>query len=317
LPDLCDFADGAIETSDWVHGRRCGKVPAIMTPSLSLTMTLLVLLAALMHAGWNVMVKIGNDTLLNMGLTMGLAGVIAMPLLFVTDVPDPASWPYLFGSLMTHLGYYLFLVLAYRHGELSLVYPIARGSAPLLVAVSAWMLPPHEILAGWQMVGVAAISLGILSLAAEKPLTGAHKWEPIVFGLLTGLCIMGYTLCDGLGIRHAGPTEAEQFGYIAWLFALDSPLLVLYCLWKRGWQPAIQYWSRGWKLGLAGGALSSGAYGIAIFAMKSGAFAHVSALRETSVIFAALMSAYLLKERFRARRYASVSLVALGAVLLH
>lgn len=291
-------------------------VPAIMN-SLSLSMTLLVLLAAVMHAGWNVMVKLGNDTLLNMGLTMGLAGVIAVPFLFVTAVPDAASWPYLLGSLLTHLGYYLFLVLAYRHGELSLVYPIARGSAPLLVAVSAWLLPPYEILVGWQIAGVAAISLGILSLAAERPLSGAHKWQPIVFGLMTGLSIMAYTLCDGLGIRHAGESEAQQFGYIAWLFALDAPLLVLYCLWKRGWQPAIQYWSRGWKLGLAGGALSAGAYGIAIFAMKSGAFAHVSALRETSVIFAALMSAYLLKERIRARRYASVSLVALGAVLLH
>ncbi len=173
------------------------------------------------------------------------------------------------------------------------------------------------MLAGWQMAGVAAISLGILSLAAEKPLSGAHKWEPVVFGLLTGLTIMGYTLFDGLGIRHAGETEMQQLGYIAWLFALDAPLLVIYCLWKRGWRPATAYWARGWKLGLAGGALSAGAYSIAIFAMKSGAFAHVSALRETSVIFAALMSAYLLKERFRARRYASVSLVALGAVLLH
>ena len=137
------------------------------------------------------------------------------------------------------------------------------------------------------------------------------------FGLMTGICIMAYTLCDGLGIRNAGASEAQQFGYIAWLFALDAPLLVLFCLWRRGAGRAIAYWSGAWKLGLVGGALSVGAYAIAIFAMKSGAFAQVSALRETSVIFAALMSAYLLKERFRKRRYASVSLVALGAILLH
>ena len=289
--------------------------PIMMT--LSLSMTLLVLLAAVMHASWNVLVKIGHDTLLNMGLTMGLAGLIALPFLFVTEIPAPESWIYLLGSLLTHLGYYLFLVLAYRHGELSQVYPIARGSAPLLVAVSAWILPPHEILAGWQMAGVAAISIGILSLSVEKPLAGKHKWEPVAFGLMTGICIMSYTLCDGLGIRHAGPDEAQQFGYIAWLFALDAPLLVLFCLWRRGVGTAIAYWAKAWKVSLAGGALSAGAYAIAIFAMKSGAFAHVSALRETSVIFAALMSAFLLKERFRKRRYASVSLVALGAVLLH
>lgn len=292
-------------------------VGPIMQHSLPFSMTLLVLLAAVMHASWNVMVKIGNDTLLNMGLTMGLAGLVAVPFLFVTDVPDPASWLYLFGSLVTHLGYYLFLVLAYRHGELSQVYPIARGSAPLLVAVSAWLLPPYEVLAPWQMAGVVAISLGILSLSVERPLSGTHKWEPVAFGLFTGICIMGYMLCDGLGVRAAGESEAQQFGYIAWLFALDAPMLVLFCLWRRGLKPTFQYWSSAWKLGFAGGCLSAGAYGISIFAMKSGSFAQVSALRETSVIFAAIMSAYLLKERFRKRRYASVSLVALGAVLLH
>jgi drug/metabolite transporter (DMT)-like permease len=248
---------------------------------------------------------------------MGLAGLVAVPFLFVTDVPDPASWIYLLGSLLTHLGYYLFLVLAYRHGELSQVYPIARGSAPLLVAVSAWVLPPYEVLAPWQMAGVAAISIGILSLSVEKPLSGKHKWEPVIFGLLTGISIMGYMLCDGLGVRSAGASEAQQFGYIAWLFFLDAPMLVVFCLWRRGWKPAFVYWAGAWKLGLAGGALSAGAYAISIFAMKSGAFAQVSALRETSVIFAAIMSAFLLKERFRKRRYASVSLVALGAVLLH
>jgi drug/metabolite transporter (DMT)-like permease len=248
---------------------------------------------------------------------MGAAGLIAVPFLLVTAPPAPESWWYLLGSLLTHLAYYLFLVLAYHHGELSHVYPIARGSAPLLVAVSAWLLPPHEVLAGWQVAGVAAISTGILSLAVEKPLAGAHKWQPVVFGLMTGVSIMGYTLCDGLGIRHAGPGEAQQFGYIAWLFVLDAPLLVMFCIWRRGVAPALSYWSKSWPLGLAGGALSAGAYAIAIFAMRSGAFAHVSALRETSVIFAAILSALLLRERFHYRRYASVCLVALGAVLLH
>lgn len=288
-----------------------------MQHTLSFSMTLFVLAAAVMHASWNVLVKIGNDTLLNMGLTMGLAGLVAVPFLFVTEVPDPASWIYLFGSLTTHLGYYLFLVLAYRHGELSQVYPIARGSAPLLVAVAAWAMPPYEILAFWQMAGVAAISIGILSLSVERPLSGAHKWEPVAFGLLTGICITGYMLCDGLGVRAAGKSEAQQFGYIAWMFTLDAPALILFCLWRRGIKPTLSYWSGAWKLGLAGGCLSAGAYAISIFAMKSGAFAQVSALRETSVIFAAIMSAFLLKERFRKRRYASVSLVALGAVLLH
>jgi len=278
-------------------------------------MTLLVLLAAVMHASWNVMVKFGNDAFLNMGLIVGLGGVLGLFFTPFVDFPDRASWIWLFGSCMFHLGYYTFLVMAYRHGELSQVYPTARGSAPPLVALSSWLLY-GQTLNLLQAAGVASISIGILSLAADKPLDRAHKREAIWFGLLTGLSIMGYTICDGQGIRHAGDIERQQIGYIIWLFVLDSPLLVIYCLAQRGTE-ALTFVRNNWKLGFCGAALSLAAYGIAIIAMRSGEFAHVSALRETSVIFAAVMSAYLLKERFRKRRYVSVSLVALGAVLLH
>jgi drug/metabolite transporter (DMT)-like permease len=279
-------------------------------------MTLLILLAAVMHAGWNVMVKIGNDAFLNMSLIVGLGGLLALAFTPFVDFPDAASWIYLFGSCVAHLGYYTFLVLAYRHGELSQVYPIARGSAPPLVALAAYLLPTHQILSPLQLAGVVSISAGILSLAADRPVDRAHKWEAVAFGLLTGLTIMSYTLFDGEGIRHAGETEGKQLGYIVWLFVLDAPLLAIYALLTRGAE-ARAFVRRNWKLGLCGAALSLAAYGIAIMAMKFGEFAHVSALRETSVIFAALMSAYLLKERFRKRRYVSVTLVALGAVLLH
>ncbi len=283
--------------------------------TLSIGMILLILLAAVMHAGWNVLVKFGNDAFLNMGLIVGLGGVLGLLLTPFVDFPDSASWIWLFGSCMFHLGYYTFLVMAYRHGELSQVYPIARGSAPPLVALSSWLLY-SQTLNPLQTAGVAAISIGILTLAADKPVDRAHKREAIWFGLLTGLSIMGYTICDGQGIRHAGETEREQIGYIIWLFVLDSPLLVIYCLMQRG-REVLDFTRKNWKLGLCGAALSLAAYGIAIMAMKFGEFAHVSALRETSVIFAALMSAFLLKERFRKRRYVSVTLVALGAVLLH
>jgi drug/metabolite transporter (DMT)-like permease len=283
--------------------------------SLSLGMTLLVLLAAVMHASWNVLVKFGNDAFLNMGLIVGLGGVLGLAFTPFVDFPASASWIWLFGSCICHLGYYTFLVTAYRHGDLSQVYPIARGSAPPLVALLSWLLY-GQTLDLLQAAGVASISIGILSLAADKPIDRVHKREAIWFGLLTGLTIMGYTICDGQGIRHAGDIDGQQLGYVVWLFVLDSPLLVLYCLWRRGAE-ARAFARKNWKLGLCGAALSLAAYGIAIIAMRSGQFANVSALRETSVIFAALMSAYLLKEQFRKRRYVSVSLVALGAVLLH
>ncbi len=278
--------------------------------SLSLGMVLMILAAALMHASWNVMVKTSGDKLLNTGLIslgLGCCGLFLIP--FV-GMPDPPSWPFLASSLVTHMAYYIFLSNGYRHGDLSQVYPIARGSSPLLVAIAAWLMI-GETLSPWQMAGVAASSIGILSLAFDSSPDPAQRWRPILFGLLTGFSIMTYTLSDGQGVRLAG----DRIGYIVWLFVLDAPMVALYCLWRR--PAALDYFRAKWKFGLIGGLLSGGGYGISIYAMSQGGLANVSALRETSVVFAALMSAYLLKERVRRRRYASVFLVAAGAVLLH
>lgn len=273
-------------------------------------MALLVLAAALMHAGWNVMAKTAGDKLLNIGLIslgLGVVGLVFTP--FVA-FPDPASWHFLLGSLLAHLGYYVFLSSGYRHGDLSQVYPVARGMAPPLVAFAAWLLI-GETLSSMQLAGVLATSLGILSLAVDRPLDRAHSWRPITYGLLTSLTIMSYTLFDGQGVRVAG----DHLGYIVWLFVLDMPMVVLYCMWRR--RGAVGYFRSRWRFGLIGGVLSGGAYGISILAMSQGGLANVSALRETSVIFAAVMSSLFLKERFRHRRYVSVVLVATGAVLLH
>lgn len=278
--------------------------------TLSPLMALLVLAAALMHAGWNVMAKTAGDKLLNIGLISVGLGVVGLILTPFVDFPDQASWHFLLGSLVAHLGYYVFLSTGYRHGDLSQVYPIARGMAPPLVAFTAWLLI-GETLSPLQLAGVLATSFGILSLALDKPIDRAHSWRPILFGLLTSLTIMSYTLFDGQGVRVAG----DHLGYIVWLFALDVPLVLAYCLWRR--PGAITYFRQRWRFGLIGGVLSGGAYGISIFAMSQGGLASVSSLRETSVIFAAIMSSLLLKERFRHRRYVSVVLVATGAVLLH
>src|SRR5262249_4196516 len=140
-------------------------------------MTLLILLATVMHASWNVMVKIGNDAFLNMSLIVGLGGLLALAFTPFVDFPDAASWVYLLGSCVALLGFCPSLVLAYGHGGLSQVYPIARGSAPPLVALAAYLLPTHQVLSPLQMAGVVSISAGILSLAADKPVDRAHKWE--------------------------------------------------------------------------------------------------------------------------------------------
>ncbi len=217
----------------WANARAAKLSPGSTIVTLSIGMTLLILLAAVMHAGWNVLVKFGSDAFLNMGLIVGMGGLLGLVLTPFVDFPEPESWIWLFGSCVFHLGYYTFLVMAYRHGELSQVYPIARGSAPPLVALSSFLLYA-QFLTPIQTAGVVAISIGILTLAADKPVDRAHKWQAIWFGLLTGLTIMGYTICDGQGIRHAGDTEREQIGYIIWLFVLDTPLFVIYCYWQRG-----------------------------------------------------------------------------------
>jgi uncharacterized membrane protein len=279
--------------------------------TLSLGWTLLVLLAAVMHAAWNVLVKTGTDAVVNMTLIMGTGSLIAIGLTPFVSFPDPASWVFLAGSVATHLGYYTFLLFGYRYGDLSLVYPTARGSAPLLVAITAYLFA-GEALSTMEMFGVAAISAGIFSLAVDRAHDREHRWRPVIFGLLTGLTIMGYTLCDGQGVRVAG----DKYGYIVWLFVLDGPLVVLFCWVLRG-KAMLGLAAQHWKVGFIGGALSMAAYGIAIYAMSQAFMAQVAALRETSVIFAAIFSALILKEHFHPRRYAAIAMVALGAVLLH
>ncbi len=279
--------------------------------TLSPEWTLLVLLAASMHAGWNVLVKTGDDALVNMTLIMTMAGLIALAATPFVTFPNPQSWPYLAGSILTHIGYYIFLLLGYRYGDLSLVYPIARGSAPMLVALSAWAIVGEEM-SMLPLIGVAAISLGILSLALDRPLKRRHPWRPVAFGLLTSLTIMGYTLCDGQGVRLAG----DKWGYIVWLFVLDAPPLIIACLFRRGIGLFAAIGEK-WQVAALGGGLSMAAYGIAIYAMSRTGLAQVASLRETSVIFAAIFSALWLKESFSIRRYGAVAMVALGAILLH
>lgn len=278
--------------------------------TLSPLVAILVLAAAFMHACWNVMAKTAGDKLLNICLiSLGL-GIIGLAFTPFVRFPDIASWHFMLGSLVAHLGYYVFLSSGYRHGDLSQVYPIARGLTPPLVAIVAWLVI-GETLSPMQLAGVLATSCGILSLAFDKPLDRARSWQPVFYGVLTSLTIMTYTLCDGQGVRVAG----DHLGYVIWLFVLDMPLVLVYCLWRR--RGAIQYFRSRWRFGLIGGLLSGGAYGICILAMTQGNLANVSALRETSVIFAAVMSSLFLNERFRHRRYVSVVLVAAGAVLLH
>ncbi len=269
----------------------------------------LVLLAAVLHASWNALVKTGGDPMVRLAVVNVFGTIVALGIVFVTEPPAPESWPYLLGSVVAHGLYYLFLILGYRFGDLSLVYPVARGVAPVLVAAGGFVFA-GESLTGTGMFAVAGISLGILSLA----LGGRHRiqtGQPVLYALLTGLTIAGYTILDGLGGRLSG----NVIGYIAWLFLLDGIPLILVTAWLR-WRELKQSLRRHWKPGAIGGGFAMTAYGLVIWAMTLTPLTYVSALRETSVLIAAIIGTKLLGEPLGSRRIAAAALVVAGVVAL-
>jgi drug/metabolite transporter (DMT)-like permease len=276
---------------------------------MPLEVTLAVLGAALAHAIWNAMIKSSRDVLLDMTLVVFFAGLVTAPFMLVVEIPAAAAWPYIIASMVLHLGYYVALVGAYRAGDLSHGYPIMRGIAPLIVSVSAlaWLgeAPTPTVWAGVLLICGGVLSLGF---------AGWH-WSQSRVSLGWALCnaviIASYTLVDAAGVRAAGRPES----YVVWLFTLDAlPFSVLIFLLKR--QEVTSYARQFWLRGLVGGGLSAAAYGIVLWAMTRAPVAAVAALRETSVIFAALIGAWLLKEGHVARRVAGAVTVAAGVVAL-
>ncbi len=272
----------------------------------------LVLLAALCHASWNALVKSGADRLVMMNYTIGVSSVLSLFLAPFVPLPNAAAWPFLIGSTLIHLAYYAALIFAYRHGDLSQVYPIARGSAPVIVAGGAW-LAAGEALNGAELAGVLIVSGGIISLAwrGRGGLRPDGELKAIGFALLTACTIGSYSLVDGLGVRRSGNAAS----YIIWLFIFEIIPLFAFTWWRRRGR-LIADFAPHFKVGLVGGVIAGTAYAIAIWAFSQGPMAHVVALRETSVIMAAIIGALILKERFGPRRIAAAAVVAAGAVLL-
>jgi drug/metabolite transporter (DMT)-like permease len=271
----------------------------------------LVLLAALFHATWNALVKTSGDRLSVLAMVNACSSIIAIVMLPFVDLPARDSWGYLLASIVLHTGYYVFLVEAYRFGDLSHVYPLARGLSPLLVAGAA-VIFAGELLPAKAFFGVVLACAGIVSLSFDRGPPWRNDARPLLFALGTAAFIASYTIVDGIGVRRSGAVA----GYVAWLFALDAiPIvLVAWLVHRRDFRWAIR---NEWKKGAAGGVLALAAYGMVIWAMSVSAMAAVSALRETGVIFAALIGTILLKERFGALRVSSAIMVAAGIILMN
>lgn len=276
---------------------------------MSIDVMVIVLFAAVLHAGWNALIKISGDRIAVMAFVTLAGSLISLPMLYFVDSPDPASWPLLALTILLHTGYHFFLPVAYNHGDLGQVYPMARGSAPILVTLGAVVLA-GETVGPMALAGVICLAVGVMVLTLDKASGIGKNPKAIVFALITGACIASYTVVDGLGARQAG----SVLGFAVWLTVCDGLLTFLVALvWKGGaiWRVA----RSNLGLGLAGGAMQVGAYWIIVWALALAPMGMVSALRETSVLFAALISTFLLKEGFGVWRFVSAGLVSFGLIV--
>jgi drug/metabolite transporter (DMT)-like permease len=272
---------------------------------------LAVLFAALCHAGWNALIKVGLDPLSTTTLiTLGAAivGIAGLP---ITGMPATAAWPWLAASAVIHLFYFAALVESYRTGDLGQVYPIARGSAPLMTAAASIIfVGEHLSAASW--AGIAALAVGVLLLSARGGQALAHiDRRAVGFAFLTALTICAYSVVDGIGAR----VSLNPQSYVLWVLIGTAVLLVPYAL-CRDSRDVIPAMRRFWLRGLFGGALQIVSYGIALWAMTLAPIAIVAALRETSVLFGAVIAVVVLKEPVRAIRVAAALLIVCGLALM-
>jgi drug/metabolite transporter (DMT)-like permease len=280
---------------------------------LPYSLVLLVLCAALLHAGWNALLRSRADPGLATPLVAMATGLVSLPVAAVAPLPATASWPFLGTSVALHIAYFRLIAASYRNAPLSFAYPLTRGSAPLLVALGALCLL-DEPLSPKGYGAVILLSVGIVSLARIGRMDSGALRTAVAASLSNGVVIAAYSLVDGCGVRASGTAA----GYSAWLFALCAALLGAVELRRHG-LPLLAAARSGWPAALLGGTGTLAAYGITLWVMTQAPIALVAALRETSIVFGALIGAALLGERPGPKTWTAVVLVAAGAfgVRLH
>ncbi|MFJ2726607.1 EamA family transporter [Streptomyces collinus] len=272
-----------------------------------------VLLAAVTHAGWNALAHRITDKLV--GFTLILAGGVLIGLLLApfAAFPAPAAWPYLAVSAAVHLVYVVLLMTSFRLGDFGQAYPIARGTAPLVVTLFAAVFA-HEVPDGWAATGIALSCAGLTGVALWGLRGRRPDWAAIGAALATGLSIASYTVVDGLGVRASG----SALGYTAWLMVAQGVAIPAYAVsrrWRRDTVAVLRPYA---AAGLLGALLSVGAYGLVLWAQTRAELAPIAALRESSIIVGAAIGAVFFKERFGAPRIAAADLLVVGiGLMLH
>jgi drug/metabolite transporter (DMT)-like permease len=272
---------------------------------MSVGIVLIVLLAAALHASWNALLRAGADRLWSITVMCAAVGIVCLCIAPFVPAPARASWGCVILSGLFHVGYNLFLIRTYRHGDLGQTYPIARGTSPLLVSLGAALFA-RELPDTISLIGILLVSGGIVSLAFQGRKLAL---EILPYALGTGCFIAAYSVTDGIGVRLSG----TPVGYTIWMSLMSGILMPPVYAIMRDWRSLVRApREMAWAAG--GGVTSLVAYGIVILAMSLGPMGAVSALRETSVVFAALIGRFFLNERLTAYRIGACVVVAVGAI---
>lgn len=277
--------------------------------TLTWTVVAAVLFGALLHASWNALVKSSDDKALDTATIHVVGSLLAVPLILIVGWPPAAAWPFILASATIHIAYYIALTGAYKHGDLGLTYPLMRGTAPLLVALSAATLL-GETLSPLSWAGVLGVSCGVLALGLSRHALDSPR--AVGFALANAVVIACYTVVDALGVRVSG----NALQYVVALFVLDGWPFALLVFMRRGGAVVWPYARARWPVAALAAAASLGSYGIALWAMTQAPVATVAALRETSVLFAALLGAWFLKEKFNLQRVAGTATIVAGVMAL-
>ena len=275
---------------------------------MALDVILVVLAAAVLHAAWNAMAKgrQGSDPLVGAMVIAAGAAVVSVVLLLVSGLPAPPSYPYAVASGIIHVGYFVLLGLSYRYADYSAVYPLTRGTAPLFTAALGTTFV-GEPLSALMLAGVVALGTGVIGMSLHGLLRGGIDRRALAVAAANICVIVAYTLIDGLGVRLSG----NPAGYVAAMMLLTGVLLGIVVGACRGHEMREGLRSH-WRLGLVGGTMVMASYGAALWAMTRAPIGAVAALRETSVLFGALIAATLMGERFGGARIAATVLIFAG-----
>lgn len=268
-----------------------------------------VLFAAFLHALWNALIKVGASKITGMLILTLVQGGIGLIIALTRPWPVAEVWPWLLASGVFHAGYKLFLAYAYEQGDLSRVYPIARGAAPMVVTVIS-VIALSDLIRNWELIGIFVLGIGIAVMAKGAFLNGeSRRLVPLALG--SAVMTAGYSLVDGLGARVAG----DAVLYVAWLFVLDALFFTPVCLALRG-TGVMRSNLRDWSIGGLAAIASYGAYAIAVWAMTQAPIALVAALRETSILFAVLIGWLVFGDRMDRGKALAAGLIVAGVALM-